>query len=551
MDEYNKESNIGTLIVDNSSGEKEYKTSDGNPTQNNESFRNDLQSEDCAKELKFDSNKSYRSIIQYDDKQNSEINNNKKNENEYFCQICFENCDQSLGYTLPCGHTFCKYCIIAYLRSKVNDGIVYPKCFYEISSSSSTSTKTCQVEISSKAIISLLTDDDLTLSKYTRYKYAKDNKDARECPSCSTFQIGNPDLTPRMICQKCTKEFCFFHSNAHDFSSQTCEEYEKSIAKEIELSITFIESCSKPCPGCKLPVMKAGGCNHMKCQCGVAFCWLCGKQIDDAHFPAHFQWWNPSGCSNLQLNESEEPTPTARVCARMLSIIQIILIGPLTLASTIASSILCFTCIAYKLKVDPNMAILCGDHNLFSICMSSWGIIWMLLLFFLPVALIIGSTGLALGIAFAIILFPCYCCIRKKSPAAILRRNTFERSLSSLRRMPPRNNSRLNSLSRNSSLSAATTTSNRANNNDLNNSDYYDNNNDNYDNNNDNNHDNKNDNNNNLVNILDKVIVEEKNNLIYDNNNSNNNNEMKEDDYDNISRKEDIISFKMFDDLEK
>ena len=41
----------------------------------------------------------------------------------------------------------------------------------------------------------------------------------------------------------------------------------------------------------------------MKCQCGVAFCWLCGKQIEDSLFPAHFQWWNPSGCSNLQVTE--------------------------------------------------------------------------------------------------------------------------------------------------------------------------------------------------------------------------------------------------------
>jgi hypothetical protein len=39
----------------------------------------------------------------------------------------------------------------------------------------------------------------------------------------------------------------------------------------------------------------------MKCQCGVAFCWLCGKQIEDSLFPSHFQWWNPSGCSNLQV----------------------------------------------------------------------------------------------------------------------------------------------------------------------------------------------------------------------------------------------------------
>jgi hypothetical protein len=45
----------------------------------------------------------------------------------------------------------------------------------------------------------------------------------------------------------------------------------------------------------------------MKCQCGVAFCWLCGKQIDDATFPAHFQWWNPAGCANLQVKLPPNP----------------------------------------------------------------------------------------------------------------------------------------------------------------------------------------------------------------------------------------------------
>ena len=53
---------------------------------------------------------------------------------------------------------------------------------------------------------------------------------------------------------------------------------------------------------CLCVCVATGGCNHMKCQCGSAFCWLCGRQIDDQTFPAHFQWWNPTGCSNLQVD---------------------------------------------------------------------------------------------------------------------------------------------------------------------------------------------------------------------------------------------------------
>ncbi len=36
------------------------------------------------------------------------------------------------------------------------------------------------------------------------------------------------------------------------------------------------ESNTRPCPGCASPIMKDGGCNHVKCgRCRVDFCWAC------------------------------------------------------------------------------------------------------------------------------------------------------------------------------------------------------------------------------------------------------------------------------------
>ena len=84
----------------------------------------------------------------------------------------------------------------------------------------------------------------------------------------------------------------------------------------------------------------------MKCVCGAAFCWLCGKEIDDAVFPRHFQWWNANGCANMQMNNEIEPHWSTRVFARGLAIAQIVILGPLSALSTFLSILLCPCCLS-------------------------------------------------------------------------------------------------------------------------------------------------------------------------------------------------------------
>jgi hypothetical protein len=38
----------------------------------------------------------------------------------------------------------------------------------------------------------------------------------------------------------------------------------------------WIDTNTRPCPSCSVPIEKIGGCNHMRCcHCHASFCWAC------------------------------------------------------------------------------------------------------------------------------------------------------------------------------------------------------------------------------------------------------------------------------------
>lgn len=183
----------------------------------------------------------------------------------FYCQICMDNNAIGSEHKLSqCQHIFCKECIANFLKSKILDGQVYPKCFY-ISKTpipekeNEFEETTCTKPIDTVDIEAIFHDDSTTLEKYRKYIYSKENKTARDCPRCNHVQLGTPEVTPVMICTECGLKYCYFHANAHDFNQfPTCEEYEASIAKDTKSTVDFIQSNSKPCPGCGVHVMKTG-----------------------------------------------------------------------------------------------------------------------------------------------------------------------------------------------------------------------------------------------------------------------------------------------------
>jgi len=181
-------------------------------------------------------------------------------------------------------------------------------------------------------------------------KYPEDDDIAQVLAESNQSERIAKSTTPLVCCRTCNTEFCYFHSNAHSSKNgqpttiKHCIEYHKKSFDNDRANVDFAVNTlrSKPCPSCGMAVSKEGGCNQMKCpSCNTHFCWLCGAVVDDGAFPAHFRWWNLKGCANMQLDESDQPTSCTKYGAKILSILQILVLGIPAVVLTIITCLIC------------------------------------------------------------------------------------------------------------------------------------------------------------------------------------------------------------------
>jgi len=92
-----------------------------------------------------------------------------------------------------------------------------------------------------------------------------------ECSYRNVYSRSEINKPVSAFCQKCSiAEFCLTcgkvsHGGNCDFSQDMMTE-------------DWITNNTKPCPRCRVNVIKSDGCNHMTCRCGVHFCWLCNTE---------------------------------------------------------------------------------------------------------------------------------------------------------------------------------------------------------------------------------------------------------------------------------
>jgi len=101
----------------------------------------------------------------------------------------------------------------------------------------------------------------------------------RAVPVCHGSTLGikhSTGMSKRITCGECRMDLCLAGCGRVYHGESSCEQ------SLDEASQALINGSTKPCPnpGCRAPIDKNEGCNHMTCsQCRTEFCWICGLEL--------------------------------------------------------------------------------------------------------------------------------------------------------------------------------------------------------------------------------------------------------------------------------
>jgi hypothetical protein len=114
--------------------------------------------------------------------------------------------------------------------------------------------------------------------------------------------------------------------------------------------------------------------------------------------------------------EAVSPSLSTIVFARTTACLQTVFIGPLSVISTMVSTLLCCMCIPCFIKDRKKMTAV----KFFESCVSGWGFFWLFLIVFVPILIVSG----ALAVLIALLISPCYIynrsCPKIKADCALL-----------------------------------------------------------------------------------------------------------------------------------
>lgn len=161
----------------------------------------------------------------------------------------------------------------------------------------------CNAELNSRDAVHIMFDNNaddpsfadtqvlMKLKKFKLNNLMLDQK-AKHCPtpSCNHFflkrvdtAIDEDDRSKSISLCRCGLSLCV-QCGQPSHVGVPCS-VQKRIRKELVdgslhsefQSLLWLKKNTSPCPKCKFPINKNGGCNHMRCsKCNYYFCWLCG-----------------------------------------------------------------------------------------------------------------------------------------------------------------------------------------------------------------------------------------------------------------------------------
>lgn len=208
------------------------------------------------------------------------------------CQICLDAApDLRLA---ACGHAFCGGCVADLVAARLDAGAVLAlRCPWRVEQRQGGEQRgeppgdecgaplsPLDVHAAAAAALGTPAAGAALSRRYALLHALASDACMRECPACGALQRGDA-AAPAMRCGDCGARFCFEHASAHAHDVP-CSEYAAATAPAATAEGALLEAAllasgeGRRCPRCQRVVVKAGGCNHIRCHCGASFCWLCG-----------------------------------------------------------------------------------------------------------------------------------------------------------------------------------------------------------------------------------------------------------------------------------
>ncbi|KAJ7591599.1 hypothetical protein C8J56DRAFT_935962 [Mycena floridula] len=181
------------------------------------------------------------------------------------CPVCFD--DATVPVTLRCGHSYCRTCMTGYLVSATDTRFFPLTCLGNEAKCKQSIPLSIAREV-------LETSQFNSIVKATFSAYVDSHpKEFRYCPTPDCLQVYRtapagtvlqcPSCLVR-ICPECQVEY-------HDGFPCPDRDGGDTLFKEWAKKNNV-----KNCPGCKIPIERAEGCNHITCtRCQTHICWEC------------------------------------------------------------------------------------------------------------------------------------------------------------------------------------------------------------------------------------------------------------------------------------
>lgn len=182
------------------------------------------------------------------------------------CPVCFG--EAVVPVSLACGHQWCRACLTGYLTSAVENKMFPLKCL----GNDATCSQCIPLGLSRKLLPAA---DFNAVVEAAFWVYVHSRPDEfHNCPTPDCTQVYR-SAPPNSVlqCPSCLVRICpACHVKYHD--GMTCEE--RDVAEDKLFTEWSANHDVKSCPGCKVPIERSEGCNHMTCtRCQTHICWEC------------------------------------------------------------------------------------------------------------------------------------------------------------------------------------------------------------------------------------------------------------------------------------